>query len=174
MAPSGICPHGRYTVGEAGAIGFLDRQGAGITTAPLAASSLNVCPHRCLHPQRRALVPAGTQFQCIVSVDGAGVIGWLIIGLIAGALASLVMRGGGYGIIVGIIGAFTGGFILSLVGVGANGFWGTLVTAFIGACILIAILPAISGNRAGVSGVAHAVAEQPSEHEVQAAAPLLL
>ena len=82
---------------------------------------------------------------------GAGIIGWLIIGLIAGALASMVMRGGGYGIIgdiiVGIIGAFIGGFILSLLGVGANGFWSTLVTAFIGACILIAILRAVSGSR---------------------------
>ena len=82
---------------------------------------------------------------------GAGVIGWLIIGLIAGALASLVMRGGGYGIIgdiiVGIIGGLIGGFILSLFGLGANGFWTTLITAFIGACILIAILRAISGNR---------------------------
>jgi uncharacterized membrane protein YeaQ/YmgE (transglycosylase-associated protein family) len=82
---------------------------------------------------------------------GAGIIGWIIIGAIAGALAGMVMKGGGYGligdIIVGIIGALIGGFILSLFGLGANGFWGTLVTAFIGACILIAILRAVGGNR---------------------------
>ncbi|HZS90499.1 MAG TPA: GlsB/YeaQ/YmgE family stress response membrane protein [Chloroflexota bacterium] len=82
---------------------------------------------------------------------GTGIIGWIIIGLIAGALAGLVMRGGGFGIIgdivVGIIGALIGGFILSLFGLGASGFWSTLITAFIGACILIAILRAVSGNR---------------------------
>jgi uncharacterized membrane protein YeaQ/YmgE (transglycosylase-associated protein family) len=86
---------------------------------------------------------------------GAGIIGWIIIGLIAGALAGMVMRGGGYGIlgdiIVGIVGALIGGFILSLFGLGANGFWTTLITAFIGACILIAILRAVApGSRASV------------------------
>lgn len=82
---------------------------------------------------------------------GAGIVVWLIIGLIAGALAGMVMRGGGYGIIgdivVGIVGALIGGFLLGIAGIGANGFWGTLLTAFIGACILIAILRALSGNR---------------------------
>ncbi len=83
---------------------------------------------------------------------GPGLIGWIIIGLIAGVVAGMVMRGGGYGIIgdivVGIIGALVGGFILSFVGVGANGFWESLVTAIIGACILIAILRAVGGGRA--------------------------
>ncbi len=82
---------------------------------------------------------------------GAGIIGWLIIGAIAGALAGTVMKGGGYGlvgdIIVGIVGALIGGFLLSLLGLGANGLIGTLITAFIGACILIAILRAVSGGR---------------------------
>lgn len=86
---------------------------------------------------------------------GAGIIGWIIIGAIAGALAGIVMRGGGFGligdIIVGIIGALIGGFILSLFGLGANGFWGTLVTAFIGACILIAIVRAVApGTRSTI------------------------
>lgn len=84
---------------------------------------------------------------------GPGLIGWIIIGLIAGALAGIVMRGGGYGLvgdlIVGVIGALIGGFILSLFGLGANGFWGTLVTAFIGACILLALLRAVGGTRIG-------------------------
>ena len=64
----------------------------------------------------------------------------------------MVMRGGGYGlvgdIIVGVIGALIGGFILSLFGLGANGFWTTLITAFIGACILIAILRMVGGGQA--------------------------
>ena len=77
-------------------------------------------------------------------------ISWLIVGLIAGALASFVMRGGGYGIvgdiIVGLIGAFIGGFLMSLVGLGGGGFVWTVVVAFIGACILIALLRAFSGG----------------------------
>jgi uncharacterized membrane protein YeaQ/YmgE (transglycosylase-associated protein family) len=78
------------------------------------------------------------------------VIWWLVVGLIAGFLASVVMRGGGYGvvgdIIVGIIGAFIGGWLISLLGVGAGGLIGSIIVAFIGACILIAILRAVSGG----------------------------
>ena len=81
------------------------------------------------------------------------VIWWLIVGLIAGFLASLVMRGGGYGIvgdiIVGIIGAFIGGWLFSLVGIGSGGFIGSIIIAFIGACILIAILRLVSGSYGG-------------------------
>ena len=78
------------------------------------------------------------------------VIWWVVVGLIAGFLASLVMRGGGYGIVgdivVGLVGALIGGFLASLVGLGASGFIGTIIVAFIGACILIAILHAVSGT----------------------------
>ena len=81
------------------------------------------------------------------------VIWWLVVGLIAGFLASLVMRGGGYGIvgdiIVGIIGAFIGGWLFSLLGIGAGGFIGSIIIAFIGACILIAILRLVSGSYGG-------------------------
>ena len=78
------------------------------------------------------------------------VIWWLLVGLIAGFLASLVMRGGGYGIVgdivVGLVGASIGGFLASLLGLGASGLLGTIIVAFIGACILIAILRAVSGG----------------------------
>jgi uncharacterized membrane protein YeaQ/YmgE (transglycosylase-associated protein family) len=78
------------------------------------------------------------------------VIWWLLVGLIAGFLASLVMRGGGYGIVgdivVGLVGALIGGFLASLLGLGASGLVGTIIVAFIGACILIAILRAVSGG----------------------------
>jgi uncharacterized membrane protein YeaQ/YmgE (transglycosylase-associated protein family) len=80
-----------------------------------------------------------------------GWLGWIIIGGIAGALAGLVMRGGGFGIlgdiIVGIIGAIIGGFILGLFVNTTVGVWGSFVTAFIGACILIAILRIIAPGR---------------------------
>jgi uncharacterized membrane protein YeaQ/YmgE (transglycosylase-associated protein family) len=81
-----------------------------------------------------------------------GLIIWLIIGLIAGFLASKVMGGGGYGligdIIVGLIGAFIGGLLANLLLPGASfGLIGSIIVAIIGACVLIAILRAIAGRR---------------------------
>ena len=77
---------------------------------------------------------------------------WLLIGLIAGWLAGVVMKGGGYGligdIVVGILGALIGGFIFSKLGVVAGGFLGTIVVAFSGAVLLIALLRIITGRRA--------------------------
>ncbi len=76
---------------------------------------------------------------------------WLVVGLVAGFLASRVMRGGGYGIIgdivVGIVGALLGGWLSGFLGFGDTyGLIGSIVIAFIGACILIAILHAFSGG----------------------------
>jgi uncharacterized membrane protein YeaQ/YmgE (transglycosylase-associated protein family) len=86
----------------------------------------------------------------LADISLSGLVWWLVVGLIAGFLASLVMRGGGYGIvgdiIVGIVGAFIGGFVASLLGIGAGGLIGTIIIAFIGACILIAILRLVAGS----------------------------
>ena len=69
---------------------------------------------------------------------------YLIIGLIAGWVAGLLVRGRGFGIIVdivvGIVGAFIGGLIFRSLGVGTYGFWGSLATAVIGAVILLLIV----------------------------------
>src|SRR5579859_539897 len=86
------------------------------------------------------------------SLNPGGLIAWIVIGLVAGFLASMIMRGGGYGvigdIIVGIVGAFIGGLLMNLLAPDANfGFWGSLVVAIIGACILIAILRVVSRGR---------------------------
>ncbi|GCE14034.1 GlsB/YeaQ/YmgE family stress response membrane protein [Tengunoibacter tsumagoiensis] len=85
------------------------------------------------------------------SLNPGGIITWLVVGLIAGFLASAIMRGGGYGVIgdviVGLIGAFVGGLVANLLIPGQNfGFWGSIVVAFIGACVLIAILRAVSSR----------------------------
>lgn len=83
-----------------------------------------------------------------------GILAWIILGLIAGFLASAVMRGGGYGlvgdVIIGIVGALLGGLIFSVLGgSGVTGFnLYSLFVAFIGACVLIALLRALSGSRA--------------------------
>ncbi|HTK05850.1 MAG TPA: GlsB/YeaQ/YmgE family stress response membrane protein [Ktedonobacteraceae bacterium] len=83
----------------------------------------------------------------------AAIIWWIVVGLIAGFLASVVMRGGGYGVvgdvIVGLVGALIGGFLANLVGLGTGGMIGTIIVAFIGACILIAILRLVAGSRTG-------------------------
>ncbi len=87
-----------------------------------------------------------------MELDLANLIMWLVLGLIAGALASFVM-GGGYGIvgdiIVGILGAFIGGYVFSLVGGGGvTGLnIGSIFVAFVGACILIALLRLLSRRR---------------------------
>ena len=81
-----------------------------------------------------------------------GIITWIIIGGIAGALAKLIMPGDDPGgiivtILIGIAGAFVGGFLTSLIGVGSGGFIWTIIVATIGAIILLAIYRAIVGGR---------------------------
>ena len=74
---------------------------------------------------------------------------WIVVGAVAGWLAGLVMRGGGFGllgnILVGIIGAMLGGFLMSFFGkTGVTGFnLYSLLVAVLGAVVLIAILRAI-------------------------------
>ena len=84
-----------------------------------------------------------------------GILSWIIVGLIAGWLAGELMRGGGFGllgdIIVGIVGALLGGFLASaLFGIAAP-LTGINITsiliAFLGAVVLIAILRLIRGAR---------------------------
>ena len=69
---------------------------------------------------------------------------FLLIGALAGWLAGLVMKGRGLGvlgnIVVGVIGAFLGGWLLPMLGVSFGGNVGTFITAFIGAVILLAIV----------------------------------
>ena len=66
---------------------------------------------------------------------------FLLIGLIAGWLAGLIMRGGGYGIvgdiIIGIIGSVVGGLLFWAIGLSAYGTLGSIVMAVIGAIIFI-------------------------------------
>jgi uncharacterized membrane protein YeaQ/YmgE (transglycosylase-associated protein family) len=69
---------------------------------------------------------------------------WLVVGLIAGWLAGLVMKGGGYGVIVdillGIVGGFLGGWLFGRLGIWpAGGMLGSIIVAFVGAVILVAI-----------------------------------
>jgi uncharacterized membrane protein YeaQ/YmgE (transglycosylase-associated protein family) len=70
---------------------------------------------------------------------------WILIGAVAGWLAGLVVKGGGYGlvgdIIVGIIGAFVGGWLFGMAGISlAGGILGTILTATIGAVVLLLVI----------------------------------
>ena len=87
----------------------------------------------------------------LADISATSLIWWLIVGLVAGFLASVVMRGGGYGIlgdiIAGIVGAFLGGWLFGLLGMSlGGGIIGSIIVAFVGACVLIAILRLISGG----------------------------
>ena len=82
---------------------------------------------------------------------------WLVVGLIAGWLAGVVMKGGGFGflgdIVVGILGALIGGFLASVL-LGGDYVTGlnlpTILVSFFGAVVLIAILRMIPGRRGTV------------------------
>ena len=79
---------------------------------------------------------------------------WIIVGLIAGALAKLIMPGDDPGgiivtIIIGMVGAVIGGFLLSILGIGATGtgFIWSIIAGIIGSLILLAIYRALIGGR---------------------------
>jgi uncharacterized membrane protein YeaQ/YmgE (transglycosylase-associated protein family) len=69
---------------------------------------------------------------------------FILIGLVAGWLAGVIMKGGGYGvvgdIVVGVIGALIGGWLFTRMGGTSVGLLGAIVVATIGAIILIFLL----------------------------------
>jgi uncharacterized membrane protein YeaQ/YmgE (transglycosylase-associated protein family) len=90
-------------------------------------------------------------------MDAMGWLAWLIVGAIAGWLASIVMRTNSQqglllDIIVGIVGALIGGFLFNAIGSpGVTGFnvW-SLFVAFVGAVVLLGLLRLFTGGRATV------------------------
>lgn len=78
---------------------------------------------------------------------------WLIVGLIAGVLASLLVGSGGsilIDIVIGVVGAFIGGCLFSVAGwhTPLHGLAGTIFVAFIGSVILLVVLQVIRGRPA--------------------------
>ena len=70
---------------------------------------------------------------------------FIIVGLVAGWLAGIVMKGGGFGVIgdivVGVLGALIGGFLFQSMGVfPGGGLLGAILVALIGAIVLIFLL----------------------------------
>ncbi len=89
-----------------------------------------------------------------------GIVMWLIVGIVAGALAKVVVPGEGPGgilgdLIIGVLGAFIGGFLFNVIGhspgasANAGYIWSTVV-AFVGAVVLLFIFRALTNRRTSV------------------------
>ena len=84
-------------------------------------------------------------------MDTHSLIAWLVIGAVAGWLAGIVVKGGGFGligdIIVGIVGAFIGGWGAGALHIHIGSGWiSSIITAAIGAILLLFILRAVRGR----------------------------
>lgn len=84
-------------------------------------------------------------------VSSRSLLGWIVIGLLAGWIAGQITRGQGFGcivdIVLGLIGAVIGGWIFTRLQIPAWGFWGSLAAATVGAVLLVAIARLFSGGR---------------------------
>ena len=84
-----------------------------------------------------------------ISMQGIGWISFLFIGLVAGFIAEKIMsRNHGLlvNLLVGVVGAYLGAFIFSLLGLQAGGFIAALLMATLGAVVLLAIVGAVRGR----------------------------
>jgi uncharacterized membrane protein YeaQ/YmgE (transglycosylase-associated protein family) len=73
-----------------------------------------------------------------------GLLAWIVVGLIAGWLAGVIMKGGGYGvvadIVLGMLGGIVGGWLFGVLGIWpGGGLLGSILIAFVGAVVLIAV-----------------------------------
>jgi uncharacterized membrane protein YeaQ/YmgE (transglycosylase-associated protein family) len=77
-------------------------------------------------------------------MDLASLLIFLAIGAVAGWLAGVILKGGGFGllvnIVVGILGAIVGGFAFGLLGISAGGILGQIITATVGAVLLLFVV----------------------------------
>jgi len=90
------------------------------------------------------------QDRIVVVQYERGLIGWIVIGLIAGWLAGKIARGAGYGcitdIILGLVGSVLGGWLFMKLGILGGGFLYSLAAATVGAIILVTIVHLFAGN----------------------------
>jgi uncharacterized membrane protein YeaQ/YmgE (transglycosylase-associated protein family) len=83
-----------------------------------------------------------------------GLIIFLVIGAVAGWLAGVIVKGGGFGligdIVVGVIGSLIGGWLFGLLGIAAGGLIGSIIAAVVGAIILIVIVRLINARNSNL------------------------
>jgi uncharacterized membrane protein YeaQ/YmgE (transglycosylase-associated protein family) len=77
-------------------------------------------------------------------------LGWIVVGLIAGWLSGKITRGGGFGLLadlfLGLIGAVIGGWIFRQLGIQAYGFVASLAAATVGAVVLVTAARLLAGG----------------------------
>lgn len=77
---------------------------------------------------------------------------YILIGLVAGWIGGLIVKGSGSGfllnIVIGIVGSVIGGWLFRLVGMSSHNLWGSLITAIIGAVVLLLIVGLFTRKRA--------------------------
>jgi uncharacterized membrane protein YeaQ/YmgE (transglycosylase-associated protein family) len=97
-----------------------------------------------------ALVLQNSEHQIVIFLETHGIVAWIVIGLLAGWLAGTLSRGRGFGcftnVILGLVGAVIGGWVFSLLGIVAFGFWGSLAAATVGAILLVAVARLFAGG----------------------------
>ncbi len=80
-----------------------------------------------------------------------GLISWLVIGVVAGFLASMIVNKKGDGLVLdlvlGVVGSYVGGFIANALNLGGGGLIWTILIATLGAVIVLVIYHAIMGRR---------------------------
>lgn len=78
------------------------------------------------------------------------ILGWIVIGILAGWLTGKLTRGSGFGLFanlfLGLIGAVIGGWIFSSLGIAAYGFVGSLAAATVGAVVLVSVARLFAGG----------------------------
>ncbi len=91
------------------------------------------------------------QDRVVVVEYERGLIGWIVIGLLAGWLAGKISRGAGYGcitdIVLGLVGSVIGGWLFMKLGILGGGFLISLAAATVGAIIVVSIVHLFVGNR---------------------------
>lgn len=79
-------------------------------------------------------------------------LGFLLIGLIAGWIADMLVKSSSFGLIgdlvIGVIGAYIGGFLFRLIGIDAYGLIGNIIMAVVGAVVLLLLLNAFNKRAA--------------------------
>ena len=120
---------------------------------------------------------AATEFLARSStLTSVGWIGYIIIGAIAGWIAGKIVKGGGSGILVniviGIIGALIGGFLLSFfLDTAEGGWWFTLFTAVLGSVILLWIVGhGAAKDIAGATSAGEPIGAPPNDERVAGSA----
>ncbi len=99
-----------------------------------------------------SIVAEGMMLRAVVvGIEVNSLIGWVIIGLIAGWLTGKLTRGAGYGclgdVVLGMVGAVIGGWIFDKLGILGGGFLFSLAAAVVGAVVLVSIARLFAGHK---------------------------